>query len=1359
MAVREITLRSGWSAARSRLRLAVLLLACLFAPSSQALSIGGFKNSLVTFLLEKISVPGEFEVAADEVSSPSNGSSVLKGVRVSDAKGVWFRAAQLSFSFSPSKLLLGQVQIDEILIDGGHLERLPAVKSGQDTVEQADAPLAWPRSPIAVNIPKVAITSMRISDAVLAQTVTFDATGSLRDEGDEQSLTLSVKRVDSVSGIIDLSFLKRFDDDRLTLKLVADEAAGGLVAGSASLPADVSTTLNIEGTGTPAKWDGQLKLEVDGMLSAQGVLAASWLQRIGVDLSLALRPGERLAKGPRLAIGEQAVFRLLAQEDDAGVIHIEQAQLDAHALLIAASGTFARPASTLDLAMDVTVDRDGAQRLMPLIQPLAFEQAKLVLTAKGTLAEPVIAGSGELLLPRAQGFAARNAQLTFDVSTADGTAATVSVLATSPTGPNAAYAKAFGSRVAIELATRRSGETIAIETAQVRSAALQVSASGNVQLATPTTIDLSYELSIPDVASLAALAEVAASGVIRAQGAAKGPLSELKTSGNLRLSRAVLNGQRLGRVDITHSTRIAEDIAGTARLKMASDDFGQGSASAAFRLRSGSLTFNRLQLDLLGIKANGKLSLPARASFPNGEFDFTVASLQPIGRLSGQSMSGRGRGQARLVAARSGESSVQAEFNAVRIGDMAVQRLQLDAKARDLASKLPSVQPMLSLRVSAEELRDAGDTRLARISLIADGPLSGLKLNADAEGVHRERAIKATMQASAALDKSLKTLQVDALQASYAGESMTLLKPMRISVDEQSIQIDDLDLSLPGEGRLYGWFKQVPDAARVDLQLANVPLRLLKVLSIAPITEGRLSGSVIGDTSRAAPRLDARLSMKNLRLDNVPADTGALAGQLDGSWDGRELSADLTISGPFDPAIKGQFRVPMSLAASAEPGVSRPLPVLDLDSPIEARLDWNGEVEPLMALLPIPEHVLAGTATIALRVAGTLKTPLPSGEFTLRDGRYENLVAGTILEDLTLESDFSDQQRVRFSLTGSDGEQGRLEAKGVVLPGKPDEMLDITARLENLLLVRIDAATVLSSANLSVKSSATALDIKGKVVVEQAEIRLLNPLPPSIVDLGEVRIAGQPIVDLGAQDTDSVVPVLLDIGIDIPGQTFVRGRGLDSEWGGALRISGSATEPSIDGRIESKRGVLELIGRAFDLRRGRVVFTGKDTIDPNLDLRLVREANGITGTLFIEGTGSRPTLRFTSNPALPTEEVLPRLLFGRSKQSLSGPEAIQLAAGLAALARGKEGVLDTARKALGVDVLRIESADDGSNGAGNLSVGRYATEKIYVGAKQSFDGQSTSVVVEIELPKNFVVDSEVGQNADTSVGITWRKDF
>ncbi|MCH8952103.1 MAG: translocation/assembly module TamB domain-containing protein, partial [Proteobacteria bacterium] len=176
----------------------------------------------------------------------------------------------------------------------------------------------------------------------------------------------------------------------------------------------------------------------------------------------------------------------------------------------------------------------------------------------------------------------------------------------------------------------------------------------------------------------------------------------------------------------------------------------------------------------------------------------------------------------------------------------------------------------------------------------------------------------------------------------------------------------------------------------------------------------------------------------------------------------------------------------------------------------------------------------------------------------------------------------------------------------------------------------------------------------------------------------------------------------------------------------------------------------------FDLVRGRVTFDGGREIDPLIDVSLELEANGIRGGIVVQGRASAPELRFASTPALPEDEVLPRLLFGQSRQSLSGPEAIQLAVGVATLLSGKAGPLDFARSAAGVDVLRVEgeTVEDAS-----VMVGRNIGEGIFVGARQGLGGQGSAVVVEVEIFDGVVVDTEVDQEGGTNIGITLRHDF
>jgi len=110
-----VLLPRGWFAG---MLLAASLAACMGA---QALSLPGFKNALIDFLLEKISIPGEFEVTTESVQTLSDKSTVLVGVRIADASGVWFQARRLAFSWRPSRLLDGEVQIDTLSLEQGRL--------------------------------------------------------------------------------------------------------------------------------------------------------------------------------------------------------------------------------------------------------------------------------------------------------------------------------------------------------------------------------------------------------------------------------------------------------------------------------------------------------------------------------------------------------------------------------------------------------------------------------------------------------------------------------------------------------------------------------------------------------------------------------------------------------------------------------------------------------------------------------------------------------------------------------------------------------------------------------------------------------------------------------------------------------------------------------------------------------------------------------------------------------------------------------------------------------------------------------------------------------------------------------------
>ncbi len=68
---------------------------------------------------------------------------------------------------------------------------------------------------------------------------------------------------------------------------------------------------------------------------------------------------------------------------------------------------------------------------------------------------------------------------------------------------------------------------------------------------------------------------------------------------------------------------------------------------------------------------------------------------------------------------------------------------------------------------------------------------------------------------------------------------------------------------------------------------------------------------------------------------------------------------------------------------------------------------------------------------------------------------------------------------------------------------------------------------------------------------------------------------------------------MLDVVIDAPSRIFVRGRGIDAELGGSLRLTGSTSAPVAIGAFDLRRGRITVLAQRIDFSRGRLTFAGE----------------------------------------------------------------------------------------------------------------------------------------------------------------------
>jgi len=227
----------------------------------------------------------------------------------------------------------------------------------------------------------------------------------------------------------------------------------------------------------------------------------------------------------------------------------------------------------------------------------------------------------------------------------------------------------------------------------------------------------------------------------------------------------------------------------------------------------------------------------------------------------------------------------------------------------------------------------------------------------------------------------------------------------------------------------------------------------------------------------------------------------------------------------------------------------------------------------------------------------------------------------------------------------------------------------------------------------------------------------------------------------------------LDLTISAPNHVFLRGRGIDAELGGDISLHGPLSNPATVGAFQLRRGRMNVAGSRLDFTRGRILFAGNLT--PDLDLAAQTTAGDITATITISGPATQPSFVFSSEPELPQEEVLSRMLFSKATGGLSPAQALQVAQVASQFSDGGgNDVFERLRRSLGVDNLDISF---GANGNPRVGVSRALNRRVSVGVRTGSELKDSAVSVDIDVTKNIRIQGGVDQQGrtDLGVGVEW----
>ncbi|UOM36155.1 translocation/assembly module TamB domain-containing protein [Acuticoccus sp. I52.16.1] len=409
---------------------------------------------------------------------------------------------------------------------------------------------------------------------------------------------------------------------------------------------------------------------------------------------------------------------------------------------------------------------------------------------------------------------------------------------------------------------------------------------------------------------------------------------------------------------------------------------------------------------------------------------------------------------------------------------------------------------------------------------------------------------------------------------------------------------------------------------------------------------------------------------------------------------------------------------------------------------------------------------LEGTVVADIRATGSLANPSVTGSVRASPFSLRDPLSNLTLANGQLSASLDGNRVVIQQLSATLGD-GTISVTGSIGLGAGFPA-DLRFVADNARYADGRLVAVTLSANLGINGPLVAgPTVVGNVDIDRAEITVPTRLsgtaalmevthfytPPDVLETLRFAEAGPYANSSAGEGGTGASGLNLDVTINAPRRIFVRGRGIDAELGGQVRVTGPISDIQPVGEFNLIRGRINILTQRIELTEGRVTLFGD--LDPVIHLIAETSRNSVTVRVVVDGPANDPQVRFESTPDLPQDEVLSQLIFGRSIDDLSAFQLAQLAAAVGELAGVGTGpsIIDQVRAFSGLDNLEIVTTESGGTA---VEAGRYIADNVYVGVRAG--ARSTGITVNVDITRGLKARAETFTDEST-LGLYYEREY
>ncbi|MGB3278243.1 MAG: translocation/assembly module TamB domain-containing protein [Pseudorhodobacter sp.] len=1254
------------------------------------------RDLLTAFLEDNLSGAGR-KITVTGFSGAFSSRAQIESLTIADTEGVWLTLNKVVLDWSRASLLSGAVEVAELAAEEVIVARRPLADPNAVPSPEA-AGFALPELPVSVNIEKLEAKHIILEEPVLGQKVEGTLSASARLNGGEGSADVLLSRFGAgPNGQLVMKISYGNENRLLAVDLDLTEDTDGIAANLLDIPGRPSVALKIAGSGPLDDFAAQLTLNSDGQERLAGTVTLKGTQDGAQKFAVNLDGDVAPLFLPDYAefFGPEVSLKAEGLRSELGLLDLTALALDTRAV-------------SLDGAAMIAAD--GVPQRFSLVGRLGLPNGEPVLLPMGGGVETRVA--------------AADLRVGFDASKNDGWTTAINL-----TG---------------------------LERADVSVARATIGGSGRINRRPGTggpivggTLDFKAEdVNLTDQALAEALGDAFSGRLVFDW--QKGGLG--LRIGQLKLKEdgyQIVTSARIGDLENGFRTR------GTLRAEY--DDLSRLSALAgrpiggkgAFKL-SGQVVPLGGEFDAVGKVTGTDIAIGTAEvdSLLNGEstIEFAAGRSQKgmflrslnvtaqqlaataSGKLASDGSDLKGNLRFSDLSALGSKYGGNLNADATFSGTIDAGRITLDG----LASNLRIGQKQADALITGESrLSVAIGVRSQRLEL-EKAEIFNPQINADAKGFIDPTGSDITA--------NLALPSLTPLGPGYRG-ALTAVVTAKGTVEAGRVELDGNGTNLAIGNTEADRLLQGESTLKVAANFRDRRVEIEEATLSNPQISASATGSVTDDVRKV--QLEARLANLGLLLADFP---GAVTLSGNATENGNGVTLDLAGTGPggIDAKVSGtiapRFR--------------------------SADLAISGSAQAALANAFLGSRSISGDTQFDLRLNGPFALSSLSGRGSLSGGQFSapNLPFG--LKDMSSNVTLGGNA-IQINMTSAPSTGGTMAVDGSIGLTSPN-IADLRVTLRDAKLKDPNLYSVSLGGDVTVQGPlAGGAVIGGTIRVTEAELQVPTSGFSSIGSLPGLKHKNEPkavnrtrykagLIDLGANKTAGAAskPFGLNLMIEAPWRVFVRGRGIDSEFGGRVAIRGDTSNVIPSGAFELIRGRLDILGKRLELDEAQLLLQGD--LVPYINIVATNEGDNVTTTVTIKGRADDPEIIFSSSPDLPQEEVLAQLLFGRDLSSISALQAAQLASAVASLAgKGGEGIVGRLRNSFGLDDLDLATDSEG-----NVSVkaGKDLSKRVYTEVEVDQQGQS-KINLNLDLKKNVTVRGSVGAGGQSGLGVFFEKDY